>query len=64
MRNATLVGSIFALVMVLGISIPVYAAESVKITGELIDTYCYFMLRRLHEPGFEATMKAGAASIP
>ena len=50
--------------MVLGISIPVYAAESVKITGELIDTYCYFMLRRLHEPGFEATMKAGAASIP
>lgn len=41
MRKSVLVGGIFALVMVLGISIPVYAAESVKVTGELIDTYCY-----------------------
>lgn len=43
MRKAAVVGGIFALVMVLGISIPVYAAESVKITGEIIDTYCYAM---------------------
>jgi hypothetical protein len=41
MKKVALVIGIFALVMALGVSIPVYAAESVKVTGEIIDTYCY-----------------------
>lgn len=41
MKKAARVAGIIGLVTLLGISVPVYAAESVKVTGELIDTYCY-----------------------
>ena len=43
MKKTAQLAAIIGLLMVLGIAIPVHAAESVKVTGELIDTYCYSM---------------------
>ena len=44
MRKILIVGLLFGFLTVFGGPLQVMAAESVKITGEIIDTYCYALM--------------------
>lgn len=64
MKKIVLVAGIFALVMALGISIPVYAADSVKVTGEIIDTYCYTLAGAKGEAHRKCAIECVKKGIP
>ncbi len=44
MRKVMILGVLFGLLLACGSPLQVMAAESVKITGEIIDTYCYALM--------------------
>ena len=44
MRKVVILSGLVGCLMVLGGSIPIFAAETVSVTGEIIDTYCYALM--------------------
>jgi len=44
MRKIMILGVLISFLMFLNIVIPVYAAETVTVKGEVIDTYCYSLM--------------------
>jgi hypothetical protein len=56
--------SVLALIMAVGISIPVQAADSDKVTGEIIDTYCYSMAGARGEGHRKCALECVKKGIP
>ena len=61
MRKRMILGVLVGLLMVVG---SVYAAESVKIKGEIIDTYCYGLMGAKGESHRQCAIDCIKAGIP
>jgi hypothetical protein len=44
MRKLMIIGVAVSLLMIVGVSIQAYGADTVTVTGEIIDTYCYSLM--------------------
>jgi len=64
MRKMMIFGVSVSLLMVLNIVFPLYAAETVTIKGELIDTYCYALMGAKGESHRECAIDCVKAGIP
>jgi hypothetical protein len=62
MQKTTILAILMGLLIILGSS--VYAAESVKIKGEIIDTYCFGLMGAKGESHRQCAMDCIKAGIP
>jgi len=61
-KKTILAGFVFS--MMAWISIPIMAAEPVKVTGEIIDTYCYSLMGAKGESHRQCAIDCVKAGIP
>jgi len=59
-----ILGVLVSFLMVLSIIIPVYAAETVTVKGEVIDTYCYALMGAKGESHRQCAIDCVKAGIP
>jgi len=64
MRKIMILGVLVSLLMVLSIIIPVYAAETVTVKGEVIDTYCFALMGAKGESHRQCAIDCVKAGIP
>src|SRR5512136_3178580 len=65
MEKITFLGGLVGLLMIFSVLIPVvYAAEPVKITGEIIDTYCFALMGAKGESHRQCAIDCVKAGIP
>jgi hypothetical protein len=64
MRKIMTPGALLGLIMVLNMILPVYAAESVTVKGEVIDTYCYALMGAKGESHQQCAIDCVKAGIP
>jgi len=64
MRKIVILGVLVGLLGVLSIAFPVYAAETVTVKGELIDTYCYALMGAKGESHRQCAIDCVKAGIP
>ena len=64
MRKIMILGVLVSFLMVLSIIIPVYAAETVTVKGEVIDTYCYALMGAKGEGHRQCAIDCVKAGIP
>ena len=64
MRKIMIIGVLVSFLMVLSIIIPVYAAETVMVKGEVIDTYCYALMGAKGEGHRQCAIDCVKAGIP
>ena len=64
MRKIVIFGVLVGLFAVLSIVFPVYAAETVTVKGELIDTYCYALMGAKGESHRQCAIDCVKAGIP
>ncbi len=64
MRKMTLLAGVLGLLLVLGMVAPVYAADTVTVKGEVIDTYCYGMAGAKGESHRACGLSCAKAGIP
>ena len=64
MRKIMISGVLVSFLMVLNMVLPVYAAESVTVKGEVIDTYCYALMGAKGESHRQCAIDCVKAGIP
>ena len=65
MKKITFLSGLVGLLMIFSVLIPVvYAAEPVKITGEIIDTYCFALMGAKGESHRQCAIDCVKAGIP
>jgi hypothetical protein len=64
MRKIMIFGVLASLLMVSNIVFPLYAAETVTVKGELIDTYCYVLMGAKGESHRQCAIDCIKAGIP
>ncbi len=64
MRKVMILGVLVSFLMFLNIVIPVYAAETVTVQGEVIDTYCYSLMGAKGESHRQCAIDCVKAGIP
>jgi hypothetical protein len=64
MRRTIILGVLVSFVMVLNMVLTVYAAETVSVKGEVIDTYCYSLLGARGESHRQCAIDCVKAGIP
>jgi len=64
MRKIMILGVLISFLMFLNIVIPVYAAETVTVKGEVIDTYCYALMGAKGESHRQCAIDCVKAGIP
>lgn len=64
MRKTLILGVLAGFFMVLSATLPVYAAESVTVKGEVIDTYCYALMGAKGESHRQCAIDCFKAGIP
>jgi hypothetical protein len=64
MRKIVILGVLVGLLVVLSIVFPVYAAETVTVKGEVIDTYCYALMGAKGESHRQCAINCVKAGIP
>ena len=57
-------GVLVSFLMVLNIAVPLYAAETVTVKGEVIDTYCYALMGAKGESHRQCAIDCVKAGIP
>jgi hypothetical protein len=63
-RKIMILGVLVSFLMFLNIVIPVYAAETVTVKGEVIDTYCYSLMGAKGESHRQCAIDCFKAGIP
>jgi hypothetical protein len=64
MRRTIILGVLVGFLMVLNMVLTVYAAETVSVKGEVIDTYCYSLLGARGESHRQCAIDCVKAGIP
>jgi hypothetical protein len=64
MRRTIILGVLVSFLMVLNMVLTVYAAETVSVKGEVIDTYCYSLLGARGESHRQCAIDCVKAGIP
>jgi hypothetical protein len=64
MRKIMILGILASLFMAIGVVLPVYAAETVTVKGEVIDTYCYALMGAKSESHRQCAIDCVKAGIP
>jgi len=64
MRKIMILCVLVSFLMVLNIVLPVYAAETVTVKGEVIDTYCYSLMGAKGESHRQCAIDCVKAGIP
>jgi hypothetical protein len=64
MRKIMVFSVLVSFLMVLSIIIPVYAAETMTVKGEVIDTYCYALMGAKGESHRQCAIDCVKAGIP
>jgi hypothetical protein len=64
MRKIMIFGVLASLLMVSNIVFPLYAAETMTVKGELIDTYCYVLMGAKGESHRQCAIDCIKAGIP
>ena len=63
-RRTVFLGGLLTFLMVLSILTPLYAAETVTVKGEVIDTYCYALMGAKGESHRQCAIDCVKAGIP
>ncbi|OGP72911.1 MAG: hypothetical protein A2V86_09200 [Deltaproteobacteria bacterium RBG_16_49_23] len=63
MRKMIILGTLVACMAVLGV-LPIYAAETVTVTGEIIETYCYALMGAKGESHRQCGIECVQKGIP
>ena len=63
-RRTMFLGGLLTFLMVLSILTPLYAAETVTVKGEVIDTYCYALMGAKGESHRQCAIDCVKAGIP
>ena len=64
MKRIMLVSGLISFSMILAALIPVFAAETVTVTGEIIDTYCFALMGAKGESHRQCAIDCFKAGIP
>ena len=64
MRKVMILGVLISFLMIFNIALSVYAAESMTIKGEVIDTYCYALMGAKGEGHRQCAIDCVKAGIP
>ena len=64
MRKIMILGVLVSFLMVMSVVLPVYAAETVTVKGEVIDTYCYALMGAKGESHRQCAIDCVKAGIP
>jgi hypothetical protein len=64
MRKTMILGVLAGFLMVMNVVLPVYAAETVTVKGEVIDTYCYSLMGAKGESHRQCAIDCVKAGIP
>jgi hypothetical protein len=64
MRKIMMLGSLVSFLMLLNMVLPVYAAETMTVKGEVIDTYCYALMGAKGESHRQCAIDCIKAGIP
>ncbi len=64
MRKIMMLGALVCFLMLLNMVLPVYAAETVTVKGEVIDTYCYALMGAKGESHRQCALDCLKAGIP
>jgi len=64
MRKIMILGVLASLFMAMSVVLPVYAAETVTVKGEVIDTYCYALMGAKGESHRQCAIDCFKAGIP
>ena len=64
MKKIMVVGVLVSALMVVTGLIPAFAAETVTVTGEIIDTYCFTLMGAKRESHRQCTIKCVRKGIP
>jgi hypothetical protein len=64
MRKIMILGVLASFFMVMSVVLPVYAAETVTVKGEVIDTYCYALMGAKGESHRQCAIDCVKAGIP
>ncbi len=64
MRKIMIVGAAVSLFTILNMVVPVFAAETVTVKGEVIDTYCYALMGAKGESHRQCAIDCVKAGIP
>jgi hypothetical protein len=64
MRKIMILGVLVSFLMVMNVVLPVYAAETVTVKGEVIDTYCYALMGAKGESHRQCAFDCFKAGIP
>jgi hypothetical protein len=64
MRKIIILGVLVSFLMALNMVLPAYAAETVTVKGEVIDTYCYSLLGARGESHRQCAIDCVKAGIP
>jgi hypothetical protein len=64
MRKIMILGALASFVIVMSVVLPVYAAETMTVKGEVIDTYCYALMGAKGESHRQCAIDCVKAGIP
>ena len=64
MRKIMILGVLLSFLMVLNVMVSVYAAETVTVKGEIIDTYCFALMGAKGESHRQCAIDCIKAGIP
>ena len=64
MRKAMILGVLVSFLIAMNAVLPVYAAETVTVKGEVIDTYCYALMGAKGESHRQCAIDCFKAGIP